>query len=98
MDRQGLGNQSLDELANFKGSVTAGSANDQAANAEFMRRQALWQEQATIAAQKEADAAERTAQFTRKTARYMWWSVLAILASAAIQAFVTVLSWVFPQH
>jgi hypothetical protein len=98
MEQKPLSKMSLDELAAWKGDVTAGSANDQAANAEFMRRQVVLQTLAATAAQQEADAAARTAQFTSQNARYMLWSVLAILASSAIQAFFAFLAWKYPQH
>jgi hypothetical protein len=81
-DRKQLGQMTLDEVANFAGDVTAGSANDQVAKAEFLRRQTL--------------AAEETASFTRRNARYMLLSVVVIAVSSTTSAIFVYLAWAFP--
>ena len=82
VDRKQLGQMSLDEVADFMGNVTAGSANDQAAKAEFLRRQTL--------------AAQETASFTRKNARYLLASVIVIAITSALNALFAFLVWKFP--
>lgn len=59
----------LDEVARFMGDSMAGSMNDQAGQAEFLRRQ--------------TQAAQDTAAATQKYTRYMFWSVVVLTLSAA---------------
>jgi hypothetical protein len=82
-DRQVLGGQSLDDLADRMASVTPGSPNDQAVRAEFLRRQ-------TLAAIDEATAAQDTAKFTRNSARYMLWSVIVLALPSMATLIVTI--------
>jgi hypothetical protein len=82
IDRKQLGLMTLDEVADFAANVTAGTANDQAANAEFLRRQTL--------------AAQKTASFTRRNAGYLLTSVIVIAVTSTINAVFAYLAWAFP--
>jgi len=59
------------------------------ASAELQRRLAAAQLNA-------ANAAERTAQYTKDTARWMFWSVMAIAATSGVQALFAFLTWYAP--
>lgn len=91
MERGELSRKSLDELSDWKAMISAGSQNDQVANAEFMRRQTVLQQQAADAAIREAAAAEQTAEYTRNNARYLLWSVIVLAASSIGTLIVSLL-------
>jgi hypothetical protein len=63
------------------------------ANAELQRRLAVWQSEACDAQIKAGTAAEETARYTRSTARWMFWSVMAIAITSGIQALFAFLTW-----
>lgn len=67
------------------------------AMAELERRRASWEQEATKAAKEAACAAKDTAEYTKKNARYMLWSVIAILVTSFISALVNILAWLFPR-
>ena len=81
-----------------------------AALAELERRKACWEQEASEAAKEAANAAKEsacaakdsahaandTAEYTKKNARYMLWSVIAILVTSFISALANVLAWLFP--
>ena len=73
--RQELGNRSLDALADWMAEYGGNTVG--VAQAEFLRRQ--------------TQAALDTAEFTKKNARYMLWSVIVLSASAFIQMLVVVI-------
>jgi hypothetical protein len=81
--RQNLGKMSLDELADWMAGISMNSPNDQIVRAEFLRRQ-------TEAAQESAEAATETADYTRNSARYMFWSVVVLAASSIATLIVTI--------
>jgi hypothetical protein len=61
--------------------------------AELQRRLAASQFEAYDAQVKAAEAAEETAKYTRSTARWMFWSVVAIAITSGIQALFAFLNW-----
>ncbi len=84
--RKHLAGKSLDEVADFMAGVTAGSGNDQAAKAEFLRRQTEFQRQAT-------EAAIQTASETQRYTRYMFWSVVILAASSLLSFGVSLAAY-----
>jgi len=84
MHRAELENVSLDELADRIAGAPAMSTFGEAARAELARRQLLLQVQAT-------QAAKDTADYTRKSARYIFWSVVAIAVSSVATLVVNIL-------
>jgi hypothetical protein len=84
--RQSLSEKSLDELADWMAAVggTPESENRRIVTAEFLRRQTVFQEEAT-------KAAKDTAEYTKRTARFMLCSVIAIAVATIIQAVVSIL-------
>jgi len=82
--RRKLADLSLDDLADALGVADAGSAAHTAAMAEFTRRGALTQERVAQAQLAAAAATEATAEATRRNARYMLWSVVALVVSAIL--------------
>ena len=87
--RQELGNRSLDALADWMAEITPGSNNDQVVRAEFLRRQTEYQREATQAAKEAAIA-------TRKSARYMLWSVIALVITTVITDIINMIICVGP--
>lgn len=83
--RQSLSEKSLDDLADWMAAIggTSDSENGRTARAEFLRRQTVLQEEAT-------KASKDTAEYTKRTARYMLWSVIVIAVASVIQAVVAV--------
>lgn len=73
--RKDLGKKTLDELADWMAEYGGNTVG--VAQAEFLRRQ--------------TQAALDTAEFTKKNARYMLWSVIVLSASAFIQMLVVVI-------
>jgi hypothetical protein len=84
IERRQLSTMTLDEVADVKAGSTATSSNDQAADAEFIRRQ-------TQAAIDAAQAAMDTAKYTRRNARYMLWSVIVLAASSIVSTGVALI-------
>jgi len=89
-ERQKLASLTLDELAD-KLAVDANSLAHSIAMAEFTRRQTLAQQQAADAqidassAQiKSGQAITDTAEYTRKNARYMLWSVIVLAITGSL--------------
>jgi hypothetical protein len=68
------------------------------AAAELERRRAAWQSAAAKAELDGAEAAISTAEYTRRTARYMLWSVWAILATSGISAPISIVSYLWPKR
>jgi hypothetical protein len=86
-DREKLEGETLSELADRLQPGPASTHQFNVANAELMRRQAIWQQEASdaqkravIEQKRAADAAVETAKATRRSARYMLASVI-VLAS-----------------
>ena len=87
--RKSLATKSLDELADWMAEQE--SSHPKVAEAEFMRRQTLLQAEST-------QAEKDTAQFTRRSARYMLASVIVLAISAVISASITALQWQEAHH
>ena len=68
------------------------------ANAELQRRLAEWQREIHDAQISAANAARETAGFTKSSARWMFWSVIAIVVTSGIQALFAFLAWYVPHH
>lgn len=77
-----LSRMTLQQLADYHAGHRADSSAGLAGAAEFQRRQT----QALLDA---ANAAKETAEHTRRSATYIWLSVLAIAAASVIQAAAT---------
>jgi hypothetical protein len=75
---------SWDELTDLAGHEMLDDLEYQAIEIEFLRREVLFQKEAT-------DAAKETAKFTQDGARYMLWSTLALAISAFLQALAMLL-------
>lgn len=73
---------SLDTLADHAAGATPGTPEWHMARVEFLRRQTVMQQDAAKATIEAADAAKKTAEYTRKNARYMLWSVIVLAASS----------------
>lgn len=85
MERKDLGVMSLDDLANWMATISAGSPNDQVAKAEFLRRQ-------TQAQIDSAEATKITAVFTSRNAKYLLWSVVVLAASSIATLAIAIAS------
>ena len=68
------------------------------AAAELERRRAAWQSGAAEAEQQAALAARSTAEYTKNTARYMRWSVWAIVATSGVSALLSALAYFWPRR
>lgn len=79
--RQSLAELSLDDLTDKMAEM--GNSNIQTCQAEFLRRQTVLQAEATC-------ATKDTADYTRRNARYMLWSVIVLAISSVISTMVTV--------
>lgn len=84
--RDQLSDKSLEELADFMANAASGTANDQAAKAEYLHRQTQYQRDAS-------DATKETAMHTRRSAHYMFWSVVVLAVSAAGSLLISVLTY-----
>ena len=73
--RREIGQKTLDELADWM--AYTGGDNTQVANAEFLRRQTSF--------------AEDAAKATKANARYMLWSVVVLAASSVTTLLLTIL-------
>jgi len=85
-ERRDFANKTLDELADWKASVSPGTANDQLADAEFTRRQTVLQQEAT-------QAAIESAVYTKRNALYMLLSVIVLALSGIFSACITYVQW-----
>jgi hypothetical protein len=94
--REQLEGESLEKLAD-RMQDGEGVAYHPAA-AELERRKAVWVRDAAKAAQDAASAEKMTAEYTRRTARYMLWSVWAIFATSGASAMFSFLAWAYPRH
>ena len=74
-----------DELTVWASKTTHTLLNHRAAEVEFLRRNVLFQKEAS-------DAAKHTAEFTRHNAKYMLLSTIALAVSAILQVFALWLS------
>ena len=79
-----LEGKTLGEIADWMYERWENRAAQIAGQAEFLRRQ-------TIAQQEASAASVQTAEFTRRNARYMLWSVIALVASGASTAAIALL-------
>jgi hypothetical protein len=95
--RELLERESLEALAD-RMQDGASTPNYHPAAAELERRKAIWQRDAATTAQDAASAEKSTAEDTRKAARYMLWSVWAILATSGLSALFSFLAWAYPRH
>lgn len=75
-----LSAMSWDDLTVHAGETGLTPLDHQAIEVEFLRREVLFQKEAS-------DAAKDTAIFTMHNAKYMLWSTYALAASAFLQAF-----------
>jgi hypothetical protein len=91
--RRKLADSSLDDLADALGTADPGSGTHTAAMAEFTRREALAQERVVQAQEAAATAAIATAEATRRSARYMLWSVIALVVTSVLS-----LGWNLWEH
>src|ERR1700730_10524082 len=91
--RRKLADLSLDDLADQLGINLPGWPPHAAAMAEFTRREALAHERVVRAQETAANAAKATAEATRRSARYMLWSVI-VLALASVLS----LGWNLWEH
>jgi hypothetical protein len=96
-EREKLENETLGQLADRLQPGPTSIYQFNTANAELMRRQAVWQEEAAdaqkqAAAQQKraADAAVETATATRRSARYMLASVVVLAIASALSLAVNV--------
>ncbi len=78
-----LGDMSAEALADYHSNVGPGSQAEQAVQAEYMLRQMQMQREV-------ADAAIEAANYTRKSARYMLWSVIVLAMSALLTLVISV--------
>ncbi len=95
--REQLEGESLGQLAD-RMQYGANEGLYHPAAAELERRKALWQRDSAKAEQDAAIAAKSTAEYTERTARYMLWSVLAILLTSGLSALFSFLAWAYPRH
>jgi hypothetical protein len=91
-EREKLENIELNELADVLSNTTPGSVNHGPPMAEFIRRQTEAQLLAAAAQRETAEAAKATAEHTQQSARYILWSVYAIMASATLTAIFSATS------
>ena len=56
------------------------------------------QRRTTVAQLEASEAQKAAADYAQRTARYMLWSVWAILFAAAVSALFAFLSWQYPHH
>jgi hypothetical protein len=84
MMRRKLAAMSLDQVADVMAAADSGSATDQAAQAEFLRRQT----ESQFAADK---AVIETSEYTRLNARYMLWSVIVLTLSSIATFLVSIM-------
>jgi hypothetical protein len=96
--REQLESESLGQLADRMQYGPAQPAHFYPAAAELERRRAAWQSAAAQAEQQAALAARSTAEYTKNTARYMLWSVIAILATSGVAAVLSALSYFWPRR
>ena len=82
--QHGLGQKTLDELADWSASLQPDSKAAHAGKTEFLKRQTEFYERM-------ATAAEKTAQDTNRYTRFMFWSVVVLAASS----FVNLLLHIF---
>lgn len=95
-DREKLEGESLGRLADdMQHGPTARVYH--VANAELQRRLAVWQRETHDAQIDTAHAAAETARYTQSTARWMFWSVMAIAITSGIQALFAFLAWYVPR-
>jgi hypothetical protein len=95
--REMLEGESLEQLAD-RMQFGAMEGVYRPAAAEMERRRAIWQHKATMAEQDAAIAAKSTAAYTKQTARYMLWSVVAIFVTSGLSALFSFLAWAYPRH
>lgn len=81
-----LDRMTLGQVADFQSRYDDRDRRYRAAVTEFRYREVRAAERVAEAAEKEADAAERTAAHTAKSAKYIRWSVIAIVIAALVQA------------
>jgi len=77
--------KSLDSVADVMAGCEPNSANDQMARAEFLLRQAKFQEDA-------AEATRKTACYTKKYTKYMFLSVIVLTVSVLMNFILAILN------
>jgi hypothetical protein len=82
--RSDLTAKSLTELADSMAAGQPGSQRDHEAQAEFLRRQTLFQQEAS-------QAARATAASTSEYTKYMFWSVVVLAVSAFLSVVLDIL-------
>lgn len=82
--RRQLEGKTLSEVADWMYEKHANPAAQIAGQVEFLRRQTQAEQDASLAAQ-------QTAEYTRQSARYMLWSVIALVLSALVTIAITFL-------
>ena len=90
-DREKLEIETLEQLGDRMQDGPSSGRHYHAPFAELERRKALWARQATEAQREAADAAKATACYTRRAARYMLWSVIAVIAASFLSVLLPTL-------
>lgn len=91
-DREKLEDAGLEQLANEMQNGPD-ERRYHVAYAELQRRIAEWQKEARDTQVKASDAAVETARYTRESANWMRWSVIAIAMTSGLQALFAFLTW-----
>jgi predicted anti-sigma-YlaC factor YlaD len=91
-DREKLEDAGLERLANEMQNGPD-ERRYHVAYAELRRRMAEWQKEARDTQVKASDAAVETARYTRESANWMRWSVIAIAMTSGLQALFAFLTW-----
>jgi acetamidase/formamidase len=87
-------NQLLDTIAN----TNETSPPNASARAELVRRETLLNERVAESQIAAAEATIETAKSTSWNAKYLLYSVWAILGTSAITALVTIVTWLVPRQ
>lgn len=69
-----------------------------AAQAEMQRRMSVAQDESLKSQTAAANAAEKTANYTKSSSRWMFWSVVAIAITSGLQAVFAGLAWYAQSH
>jgi hypothetical protein len=84
LTRNDLEAKSLEEVAGVMGEVGPNSAYDQLCRAEFLLRQTKLLERSALASEEAAKAAVETSKSTLRYTKYMFFSLLLMLASIIV--------------
>jgi hypothetical protein len=95
-DREKLEGATLEQLADCMQDGPQIGRPYHASAAELERRKATWQRKAKQATEDAANAAIETAEHTRRSARYMLWSVVVLALASALNLVVSFAAWRYP--